>query len=376
MITPILIDHDAACAEQKIHEIAEIIYKDPLNGYNFGLLHGKIGIAIFLLYYWKWSRIEKFYNKALNLLETSINDSDAQLLMEDNSIQLNTSFEYGLSGVGWGIELLLRNNYFDGELDDIMEEFDKQLFRHMIDCIKRINNRCWNDAIGIALYCLKCKSLLSQEYLRRFISELDQIISHRPLYLEHIDHGTISRLLFVIDSIKSKIKDITSITSVFSYIYKIAFKIQDTQFQENEFSLNNILSKVILYYCTKRENILMSLMKIGKNWLESPELKKMSIIHFDEISFIAHIYQILYNKTNNITSKNISVLLFRHLLNNATLAEPKTKYKVWPTIDSGLYTLNLGLSHGIAGIGLILLMAINSQIVVDNEYMIFQNITN
>ena len=84
-----------------------------------GLLHGKIGIAIFFFHYAKYTGNDLFADYAIDLISETL-----------NQIHVNSPADYkkGIAGIGVGIDYLIQNSFLTVE-DDICEDFDKLMFR-------------------------------------------------------------------------------------------------------------------------------------------------------------------------------------------------------------------------------------------------------
>lgn len=85
---------------------------------DLGLYHGKMGIVIFFMHYAKYKKdilFEEFAGELLDEIYDNIN----------NDISLD--FESGLSGIGWGINYLLKSGYMEGDADEILCEIDSKI---------------------------------------------------------------------------------------------------------------------------------------------------------------------------------------------------------------------------------------------------------
>jgi hypothetical protein len=85
-----------------------------------GLLDGKMGMALVLAHY---ARCRKKKNI----------EHVADFLVESVMVQLTTTvsidFANGLSGIGWGIEYLIQNNYMKGCGADILQNLDERIMQ-------------------------------------------------------------------------------------------------------------------------------------------------------------------------------------------------------------------------------------------------------
>ena len=84
-----------------------------------GLVHGKMGIAIFFFHYAQYTNNMLFADYAMDLID--------QIL---NQLHVNSPANYkkGIAGIGVGFDYMIRNNFLDIE-DDICEDFDGRMYR-------------------------------------------------------------------------------------------------------------------------------------------------------------------------------------------------------------------------------------------------------
>lgn len=88
--------------------------------HNVGLLHGKMGpcLALYLLNKkYKMPDAEKIADELLSDIVSGLTNVD------------QIGFDYGLSGIGWGINLLHEYDCAEGEIDEILFEIDAFLYR-------------------------------------------------------------------------------------------------------------------------------------------------------------------------------------------------------------------------------------------------------
>lgn len=89
---------------------------------NLGLTNGKIGIALYFFSRYKATNEKLYEDFAFELLEEvdrAIND------------QTLVGFRYGLCGIGWGIEYLVRERYI-GVDEDICARFEHRIHHHIL----------------------------------------------------------------------------------------------------------------------------------------------------------------------------------------------------------------------------------------------------
>lgn len=85
---------------------------------EIGLFHGKMGLVLFFSHYFKHNGHPVYEDIANELMDE---------LGEKIHSELPIGFSWGLSGIGWGIEYLLQNNFFEGDSLELCEEIDKKI---------------------------------------------------------------------------------------------------------------------------------------------------------------------------------------------------------------------------------------------------------
>ncbi|GHT15375.1 hypothetical protein FACS189426_22930 [Bacteroidia bacterium] len=105
--------------EQNLQQIAEMLVLNGTLTECPGLVHGKMGIAVFFFHYAQHTSNELFADYAMDVIGEML-----------NQIHVNSPADYekGLAGIGVGIDYLIRNNFLDVE-DDICEDFDQRMVR-------------------------------------------------------------------------------------------------------------------------------------------------------------------------------------------------------------------------------------------------------
>ena len=92
-----------------------ILYQSHAN--NQGLIRGKMGIALFYYHYARYMKNE-FYNDLADELFDEI-------LAEISRVPYD--FENGLIGIGWAIDYLIKNEFIEGDSDDVLHDIDKRI---------------------------------------------------------------------------------------------------------------------------------------------------------------------------------------------------------------------------------------------------------
>lgn len=107
---------------------------------DLGLFHGKMGHAIFFAHYGCLVDNVSYENFAGELLEE---------IYEEINIYLPINMEYGLCGIGWGIEYLVRQGFIEGCTDEILKDIDNLIMERDP---RRINDISFRKGIGGILY--------------------------------------------------------------------------------------------------------------------------------------------------------------------------------------------------------------------------------
>ena len=142
---------------------------------NYNLLRGGMGVCVFLYTY-----CHKMNDKKV--------EDFADTLLDDIIKNINTikpvSFECGLSGVGWGIEYLFKNNFCLGDIDEILEDIDTAVFKE-INGQKKMPIDLQNGLLGYLLYLnsrLENKNLtnpiykVNVELLKKVVNLIDVLV--------------------------------------------------------------------------------------------------------------------------------------------------------------------------------------------------------
>lgn len=106
--------------KENIIRITNQIISKSAAVFDSGLLSGKMGLIMYLFHYSKYSD-NKLYADFAELL---IDD-----IFEDIHDKMSFTLDKGLSGIGWGIEYILKNNFVEGDSIEILEDIDKQIMK-------------------------------------------------------------------------------------------------------------------------------------------------------------------------------------------------------------------------------------------------------
>ena len=105
--------------EKELGQIADMLMLNGTLTECPGLVHGKMGVAVFFFHYAQYTGNELFADYAMDLIGEMM-----------NQIHVNSPADYekGIAGIGVGIDYLIHNKFLDTE-DDICSDLDDRIFR-------------------------------------------------------------------------------------------------------------------------------------------------------------------------------------------------------------------------------------------------------
>jgi hypothetical protein len=86
---------------------------------NLGLMHGKMGIAIYFFHLARETKNQIYEDYAGELIDEIYDEIDTNTPCD---------FENGLAGIGWGIEYLVQNGFIAADTDEALEAIDNHLY--------------------------------------------------------------------------------------------------------------------------------------------------------------------------------------------------------------------------------------------------------
>ena len=109
--------------EQTLKYISNFLLKGDIDVSSSGLLHGKMGLVVFLFHYARHTGNKLFENHAMELM-----DNIQEQILQQHDIH----YADGLAGIGTAVEYLVQNNFVEADTNEILEEFDKKIFRKTV----------------------------------------------------------------------------------------------------------------------------------------------------------------------------------------------------------------------------------------------------
>lgn len=191
---------------------------------DLGLFNGKMGLVIFFAHYHKFSTNRLYEDVADELMEKIITALPANM-----SIGLST----GLSGIGWGIEYLLQQEFMQGNSFIICADIDRKIME--IDPRRLTDMSLENGFEGLLHYIL---AHLSNAYGNKNQKPFDSI------YL--FDLYNISKNVIKMDKINNGLKIIASNyiqcfeTEKWNYKFSLSFLLNQNEINKYNLSPNLI----------------------------------------------------------------------------------------------------------------------------------------
>ena len=157
-----------------------------------GLLNGKMGLAIYFFQLARTYQQEEYKQYASQLLDE---------VADSLNMQMPIDFATGLTGIGWGIEYLIQNQFIEGDADDILEEMDYVVLNYFIS-----NPQTIATILSIGHY-----------YIARLIYRIKEEESETVLNLKY-------NVILLIDELERQMKDIgknIEIEHLLNELYKL-----------------------------------------------------------------------------------------------------------------------------------------------------------
>lgn len=129
--------------EKDLQQIADMLLLNGTLTECPGLVHGKMGIAVFFFHYAKYTSNDLFADYAMDVIGE---------MLEQIHINSPADYEKGLAGIGVGFDYLIQNDFLITD-DDICEDFDSRMYRAvMYDPFS--NFSLYDGLIGFGRYWL------------------------------------------------------------------------------------------------------------------------------------------------------------------------------------------------------------------------------
>jgi hypothetical protein len=160
--------------EQDFRQIADMLLLNGTLTECPGLVHGKMGIAVFFFHYARHTENMLFADYAMDLIGEML-----------NQIHVNSPADYekGIAGIGAGINYLIQNKFLITE-EDICEDFDYRMVRAVLyDPWQDFSQ--YNGLIGYGRYWMtrlpyQGPSMQARECLLRITAQIEERLPDIP----------------------------------------------------------------------------------------------------------------------------------------------------------------------------------------------------
>lgn len=173
--------------EKDLHQIADMLLLNGTLTECPGLVHGKMGIAIFFFNYANYTKNMLFADYAMELISEIL-----------DQIHVNTSADYekGIAGIGIGIHYLIQHNFLSIE-DDICEDFDQRMKGAVMSDFS-LDLSVYNGLIGYGRYWLKrLQYQMPAVQARQCLSRILALIEARLMDIQTMDQEEV--FCFLVD---------------------------------------------------------------------------------------------------------------------------------------------------------------------------------
>lgn len=208
-----------------IERMANLIIANLHNTSVLGLFNGKMGIALFLYRYAKFSGKE-FYEKFADDLIDEIYDEINKSMPPDLS--------RGLSGIGVGLTYLLQEEYLEGDADEILSEIDELLLEEPLNTLKQ-DVLLPHPAYSAGIYLLSRVSEPITVQKKRWI---ENVVRSGYAFMEemkkkendHLPLSFLNSMLFVYSSLyDKKVEGFENFTSFIHCLFELALDAIDNE---------------------------------------------------------------------------------------------------------------------------------------------------
>jgi hypothetical protein len=153
-----------------LHRIVDVLLLNGSLVESSGLIHGKMGIAIFFFHYGRYTGNELFEEYAMDLI------GEIQEQIQDN---VSPDYGDGLAGIGVGIDYLARNGFLELE-NDVLEDVDQLMYRTVMYTPSQ-NFSFYHGLTGYARYwASRFETPEADQALRQILEQISQNINSIP----------------------------------------------------------------------------------------------------------------------------------------------------------------------------------------------------
>lgn len=178
-----------AAIRNKLDEIAGFFLDFKKFNNPTSVLGGDFGAAIFLAKYGKYSGDERYTDKAMDILGNCFDHIEQHFVPG--------SFCNGLSGVGWGLRYMIKNELLDGDVDELTLGLEDLIYKNSLQLLEKGEYDYLHMGSGGLLYALEASSTQTSTYLQAAVSALEKTATQQGdqfCFWQHDPSGRIAHM--------------------------------------------------------------------------------------------------------------------------------------------------------------------------------------
>ncbi len=350
--------------DSRLQRIANVLLLNASFIDNLGLINGKMGIIIFFYHYARYTGSKIFEDYAGELIDE---------IYEEINTNTPVDFANGLTGIGWGIEYLVKNRFLEADTDEALAEIDNAVYKHRLSSPVLLNSG--DDLFGYGFYQIarllghkidddNLNTLMKKHHLIFLTDECERLLIHKrylDFNIRSLSTGTINSLLwFLLEMNKIELFP-AKVRKLLGYLPEyLPFCAKENEIPADHYVLHYLSRSAIESVSNDKIRILFK--TIAKNY--NPNLNTIP----DDQTLV-----------NNLASLNLLKLIYQPYLSLEDLNQDFFK-KAFNIIDNEenwnfrldqINKSNLGLT-GFAGLGFYILNEVNTPDLKRSDYPIKQ----
>lgn len=337
--------------QSRLRRITNILMLNASFIDNIGLLNGKTGISIFFYEYGRYTGNKVYTDYASELID--------EIYEEEIAVNTPMNFANGLTGIGWGIEYLVKHKFVDADTDEALADIDNAVYGGILNNPLLLESE--NDLFGYGHYCLSrlqghendddnLNTRVKKEHLIHLINECEKLLVHKR-YLElnilQLSVATINSLLwFLLEADRLGLFPV-KVRKVLKYLPDCVSK-EPSENRADLLILNELAKRAVAQTRDAGlENPYLLLSEhVGKELNRSEDEKGKIPSELQSLNLQRFVYGM--DKQDELLKSDSFIKAFSIIDNEEN----------WNRTLDGINKYNLGLT-GLAGMGLLLLNAIS-----------------
>lgn len=134
-------------SRKRVEAISTILSKTDFTNWDVGMQAGQAGVALFLAYYARYAGDEAILDRSMDV----IHDVFTQINEEETYYSLCS----GIAGPAWTLAHLVRHDFFEADLEELLNDLDDLLFQVALDEIAKGKYDLLHSGLGLGVYFLE-----------------------------------------------------------------------------------------------------------------------------------------------------------------------------------------------------------------------------